>query len=319
MAHPLVVEDLRKVFLPRQSLFSRLIRKDSVPFVAVDNVSFVLKEGEILGFLGPNGAGKTTTINMLLNLLTPTQGSVSYFGEKLDARKHIPSYVAYASGFMRLPATLTVRESLRMYGLLYNMPWHYLSKKIDEILAAFALEPLANRMVTTLSAGQTTSVLLARAFLVEPRIILLDEPTAALDPETAHHIRSFITQQNKKHNISILFTSHNMPEVAELCSRILMLKQGAIIADNTPESLASSVSVGRVWFVLTSGHEQVMRYAADHGIQVVMHEHAIEVVMHEQGIARLLIDFAKLGIEYSQISIEKPSLEDYFLSVASSK
>lgn len=319
MAHPLVVENLRKVFVPRRSLFSRVTGHKKEPFVAVDSISFSLHEGEILGFLGPNGAGKTTTINMLLNLLTPTKGTICYFGQTLDSRKRIPPYVAYASGFMKLPATLTVRESLRMYGLLYNMPWRYMTKKIDEIIHAFALESLENRMVTTLSAGQTTSVLLARVFLVEPRIILLDEPTSALDPESANRVRSFIAEQNRKHKISILFTSHNMPEVAELCHRILMLKQGRIIADNTPESLARSVSVARLSFVFTQGQEIAVRYAHEHSLQCTVHEHSFELLVHEHGIAQLLADFAGLGILYSQISIEKPSLEDYFLSVATSK
>jgi len=173
-SHPLVVEKLTKNFESSKFFW---IGKQS--FTAVDAISFHLKEGEILGLLGPNGAGKTTTIQMLLNTLTPTAGSISYFGKMLsNNNKQVLRRVAYASSYMRLPSALTVRQSLIMFGTLYDIPYTMLLQKMDEqFLVSFNLIHIIDRSVSSLSAGQTTAVLLARTFLVNSSIVLLDEPT----------------------------------------------------------------------------------------------------------------------------------------------
>ena len=161
-----------------------------------------------------------------------------------------------------------------------------------------------------------TLVLVARTFLVEPKIVLLDEPTAALDPENAVVVRNFIAQQNKQHGTSILFTSHNMAEVADLCNRILVLKEGVIVADNTPEKLAATVSAARVQLVLTSAPDVWHAFAQQENIAYKHEGHHVEIVIDEHEIANLLIKLARAGIVYRQISIEKPTLEDYFLMMA---
>lgn len=171
--YPLVVQHLTKKFESR-SFFGFKLKS---VFTAVDDISFSLKQGEILGFLGPNGAGKTTTIQMLLNLLTPTSGSINYFGKNLLQNKAAIQHISYVSGYMKLPSSLTVRQVLLMQGLLYDMKMSDLKSKIEAYLNMFNLRDLEHRNVTTLSSGQTTSVLLARAFLVDPKIVLLDEPT----------------------------------------------------------------------------------------------------------------------------------------------
>lgn len=309
--HPLIVENLTKKFETRTWLWPRV--KSS--FTAVNNISFSLKQGEILGFLGPNGAGKTTTIQMLLNLLTPTSGSITYFGNDFMKNRSVMQQIAYVSGYMKLPSSLTVKQVLFMQGLLYDMKISYLKSKIETYLDLFNLRHLQNRNVTTLSSGQTTSVLLARAFLVDPKIVLLDEPTAALDPDTASNVRSFIDERNKTDGISILFTSHNMPEVAELCDRILVLKDGKIVADNTPEYLASTVSMAHVQLMIGDGLKRTIAYAQESGLEYKVEKRHIEIKIDEHKISEFLSELAKQGIYYTQISIEKPTLEDYFINL----
>jgi ABC-2 type transport system ATP-binding protein len=314
-SHPLVVEKLTKNFESSKFLW---IGKQS--FTAVDDISFHLKEGEILGLLGPNGAGKTTTIQMLLNILTPTAGSISYFGKELSGNnKQVLQQVAYASSYMRLPSALTVRQSLVMFGMLYNIPYKTLKHRIDEqFLVAFNLAHIIDRKVSFLSAGQTTAVLLARTFLVHPSIVLLDEPTAALDPESAYRIRDFIREQNRQHGVSMLFTSHNMSEVEDLCDRILVLKDGNIIADNTPEHLAASVCVVRVQLRMTGGDSmaRAVKFFQEQSLTYTFEGQNVEVKVEEQKIADLLTSLAQKGIVYTQIAIEKPTLEDYFLTLS---
>ncbi len=314
-SHPLVVDKLTKKFESSKFLW---FGKQS--FIAVDDISFYLKEGEILGLLGPNGAGKTTTIQMLLNTLTPTRGTISYFGKKLSANpKEALRPVAYASSYMRLPSALTVRQSLIIFGMLYDIPYKKLLHKIDEpFLEAFNLTHIIDRKVSVLSAGQTTAILLARTFLVDPSIVLLDEPTAALDPESAHNIRAFIREQNRQHGISMLFTSHNMSEVADLCDRILVLKGGKIIADNTPDFLAASVRVVRLqlYIVSADGMMRAVAFFKEQALRCTVEGHSVELNVEEHKIADLLSGLAQQGIVYTQIAIEKPTLEDYFLTLS---
>jgi len=286
-------------------------------YTAVNDISFHVKKGEILGFLGPNGAGKTTTIQMLLGTLTPSTGSISYFGadfaqHRIEALKKI----GYASGYDKLPARLTVAENLDIVGRIYGIPQPRRREQIEKLLKFFGIWEMRDRQTGTLSAGQATRVMLAKAFIADPEIVLLDEPTASLDPDVANEVRQFILAQRKERGVSILITSHNMDEVTELCDRVLVLKNGAIIADNTPEQLARSIAKVRVHLTITSSLEQALEYfVAAHYTHT---QHGVEVVVEldEHAIAKFLADLGKGDIEYSQISIDKPTLEDYFLSIA---
>lgn len=308
---PLVVTNLSKNFISR----SWLPWKAATEFAAVNNISFTLNQGEILGFLGPNGAGKTTTIHMLLNALTPTSGRIMYFGSDLTSNKKAMKKVAYTSGYQRMPSTLTVRQNLFMYGMLYNMPSLTLKNEIFNVLAACNIEHLADKKASTLSAGQATAVLIARTFLVRPQIILLDEPTTSLDPITAHNIRLFIQTYNKQYGASILFTSHNMAEVADLCDRVIIIQNGSIIANNTPEQLAGTVSIARVQLMVGDGLKRTVAYAEEKKFAYRIEGRHIEIDIDEHKIAALLSELATRQVQYTQISIDKPSLEDYFLSL----
>jgi ABC-2 type transport system ATP-binding protein len=286
-------------------------------YTIVDNISFDLPKGEILGFLGPNGAGKTTTIQMLLGTLTPTSGSIDYFGKDFaQHRMEILKKVSYASGYDKLPARLTVWENLDVVGRIYGLRQPMRNKKIEELLKYFGMWSMSSKEFGSLSAGQATRVMLAKAFLPDPEIVLLDEPTASLDPEAAQSVRHFVLAQKKERGVSVLVTSHNMDEVTEICDRVLVLKNGSIIANNTPEQLAQSISNARINLMVSEGLESLMVMVRNKNLVHHMHEHSIEIDIAEHAIAPFLGDLAEQRIMYSRISIDKPTLEDYFLSIA---
>lgn len=286
-------------------------------YIAVNNVSFQLNRGEILGLLGPNGAGKTTTIHMLLDVLTPSSGSISYFGTNFASNRTASlKKIGYASGYDRLPARLTVAENLDIVGRIYGLSQPQRAQQIDKLLQFFGIGQMRNRATGTLSAGQATRVMLAKAFIADPEIVLLDEPTASLDPDIAYEVRQFVLAQSKERKSSILITSHNMNEVTELCHRVLVLKTGTIIADNTPAILAQTISKIRVNLLITSGLESALNYVRNAQLLHTLQDNQLTIELDEQAIARVLADFSELKVMYSQIAIDKPTLEDYFLSIA---
>lgn len=286
-------------------------------YTAVNNISFELKKGEILGFLGPNGAGKTTTIQMLIGTLTPSSGSIKYLNIDFTKNPVVAlKKIGYASGYDKLPARLTVTENLDIVGRMYGMSEPYRSQQIEKMLQFFSLTEKRTSETGSLSAGQATRVMLAKAFLAGPEIVLLDEPTASLDPDVAHEVRQFILAQCKERGTSILITSHNMDEVTELCDRVLVLKKGVIIADNTPELLAQSIAKVRVHLTIAGELERVLAFLNQIQIAYTAQANQVIVEVDEHAIAQFLIDLAEHKIIYSHIAIDKPTLEDYFLSIA---
>lgn len=203
---------------------------------AVDNISFEIKQGEILGFLGPNGAGKTTTIQMLLGLIKPTHGSISVFN--LDLQKHraeILQRVNFSSAYVSLPGNLKVWENLYTFARLYNVKNY--KQKVKELTDFFEITPLLPKTYASLSSGQATRVNLTKALLNKPELLFLDEPTASLDPDIADKIRKYLKKIQKDHNLTILYTTHNMMEVEELCDRAIFINEGKIITEGSPTML----------------------------------------------------------------------------------
>lgn len=310
----LQVQDLSKVFHTKS-----WFKKESKIFTAVNHISFGLKQGEILGFLGPNGAGKTTTIQMLLSTMTPTSGKILYFGKDFSTnRSDILQHVSFASAYAKLPGRLTVYENLDLYASIYGLSLAKRQENIKKFLMFFDMWNLKDREAGGLSAGQTTRIMLAKAFMIEPKIVLLDEPTASLDPDIAMVVREFVIEQRKEYGVSILFTSHNMSEVTEVCDRVLMLKNGNIIADNTPEQLAASISSCRVSLFVPDSLDKATEFLGQRELIYKIEEKSIVIEVDEHKISDLLIDLARNNITYAQISIEKPSLEDYFLHIVKS-
>lgn len=312
--NPLEVKNLSKIFTTSTGLpFFGSKEK----FVAVNDISFELKKGEILGFLGTNGAGKTTTIQMLLGILNKTSGDIKYFGKDFSQnRSEILKKVTFASSYIKLPSRLKVWENLDITGRLYSVPEPKRSKRINELLNFFEISHLKNKICVGLSAGQITRLMLAKAFLPEPEIILLDEPTASLDPDVASDVREFILKQKKEFGVSVLFTSHNMNEVTQVCDRVLILKNGTIIADNTPLALASSISKAHVHLIITHGIEKAVEYAKKENLNYKQNMHELSFGVDEKNIGCTLIALANIGVVYANVSIDKPTLEDYFLSIA---
>jgi ABC-2 type transport system ATP-binding protein len=293
------------------------LKNEAQPFfTALHEVSFVVQQGEIVGILGPNGAGKTTTIQILLGVLKPTAGTIEYFGKNFfTERSSIFEHVTFASSYVRLPGQLTVRENLDIYAQLYGLSAQERAYRIENYLKFFGMWNVVDKETGFLSAGQMTRVMLAKAFMSNPRIILLDEPTASLDPEIAHDVRTFIVEQQKKHGVSILITSHNMDEVTQVCSRVLVLKKGEIIANDTPHNLALSISRAHVQ-LLPVDKAALITFLETQAISFHQDGELVSIELDEQEIATLLIGLAQQGINYTQISIDKPTLEDYFLSIA---
>ncbi len=203
---------------------------------AVKEISFTIKENEILGLLGPNGCGKTTTIAMMLGLLKPSNGRVIIHG--LDIEKNRISLLHkmnFISPYIELPKKLSVKENLIVYGKLYGVK--FISDRIKYLSEKLRLEEFINKKTGELSSGQKNRVSLAKALINEPSILFLDEPTASLDPETGDFVRSFIEKISKEKRMSILLASHNMDEVKRLCKNVLMMNNGVIIDKGTPDDL----------------------------------------------------------------------------------
>ena len=200
---------------------------------ALDHLSLNLEAGEIVGLLGPNGAGKTTAIHIILGLLSPTSGEINVFGlSPLAKRQEISKRLNFSSAYVQLPSNLKVIENLFIFSRLYNVPDS--RKKISSLLDLFEITHLKNRLTGALSSGEKTRVNLAKCLLNEPELLLLDEPTASLDPEMADTVRKVLKKIQKETNTGILYTSHNMPEVEEVCDRIYFIHEGRMIASGTP-------------------------------------------------------------------------------------
>jgi ABC-2 type transport system ATP-binding protein len=204
--------------------------------LAVDDVSFRVAPGATLGLLGGNGAGKTTTITMLLGLLLPTMGRIQVLGHDMGRdRFRALARMNFSSPYIALPAKLTVRENMRVYGHLYGV--RHLDRRIAELAEQLDLGPFIDRPAGQLSAGQKTRVALAKSLINRPDVLLLDEPTASLDPDTGDLVRTWLERYRAESGCAILLASHNMAEVERLCDTVLMLKQGKIVDEGAPADL----------------------------------------------------------------------------------
>ena len=212
------------------------LSKNFSSFEAVKEISFSINENEILGLLGPNGCGKTTTIGMMLGLLKPTSGEVIINGLNVEKNRiNLLKKMNFISPYIELPKKLTVKENLMVYGKLYSV--HGINNRIDYLTETLRLSEFINKKTGELSSGQKNRVSLAKALINNPKVLLLDEPTASIDPEVGDYIRTFLENYKKERNISILLASHNMNEVKRLCKFVLMMKDGVIIDKGSPSEL----------------------------------------------------------------------------------
>ena len=207
--------------------------------VAVNNISFKIEKNKTLGLLGPNGCGKTTSIGMMLGLITPTSGQIFVNEISLEPKNRITLLCSmnFASPYIELPKKLTVKQNLEIYGRLYGV--NNLSERLNEISQDLDIKDFFNRKTGELSSGQKNRVSLAKSLINKPEILLLDEPTASLDPDIGDFIRSYIQEYKLKNKVTVLLASHNMSEVERLCHEVMMMKNGKIIDKGTSSSLVS--------------------------------------------------------------------------------
>ena len=203
---------------------------------AVKDISFKVNKNEIIGILGPNGCGKTTTIGMILGLLKPSNGKVLINGIEIEKKRvDLLNHLNFISPYIELPKKLTVKQNLEVYGRLYDVK--NLKKEIEILIEKLRLSEIINKLTGELSSGQKNRVSLAKSIINNPTVLLLDEPTASLDPETGDFVRSFLESYQKENKASILLASHNMSEVERLCSSVLMMNKGLIVDSGKPEQL----------------------------------------------------------------------------------
>ena len=230
---------------------------------AVDGVSFAIAPGSITGLLGGNGAGKTTTIAMIMGLLTPTSGSVKVLGAQMPHQRYrVLHRMNFESPYVELPMRLTIRQNLRVFGMLYGV--RNLAERIEELGEALDLTELFDRPTGKLSAGQKTRVSLAKSLINSPELLLLDEPTASLDPDTADWVRSHLQRYCRQRRATVLLASHNMAEVERLCERVIIMKQGRIEDDDAPARLLSRYGRGtleEVFLDVARGRDEVREAA----------------------------------------------------------
>jgi ABC-2 type transport system ATP-binding protein len=233
---------------------------------AVDGVDLVVHAGERVALLGPNGAGKTTTLLMMLGVVSPDAGTVVIAGHQLDKhRSNAADNVGFAAGYLPLTERMRVREYLKLFGQLYGITDP--TAAIEEGLERFRITDLANAMGTELSSGQRTLVGIVRATLHRPRLLILDEPTASLDPDVAHRVRNGLLELSSLNHSALLMTSHDMSDVERVCERVVFLSHGRIVADGTPHEVASSYGRGTledVFLHLAERHDTAAAQQTDH-------------------------------------------------------
>ena len=217
---------------------ARHLRKTFGETVALDDLSFDLRRNEIVGLLGVNGAGKTTALNMLLALTTPTSGTIKAFGLELARhRVEILQRANFASAYVALPGNLTVAQNLFVFARIYGVKDH--RARIGELLELLEIPHLRKRVTGQLSAGEATRLQLCKAFLNDPELLMLDEPTASLDPDIADKVRRFVRTRQRERGSAIIYTSHNMRDIEEVCDRIIFIHRGKVVTEGTPAEVVT--------------------------------------------------------------------------------
>ena len=297
----------------------RNLVKNYGKYTAVDGISFDVPKGKVIGFLGPNGAGKTTTIQVLLGITLANGGSVSYFGKDFfKNRSYCLQRINFTSSFNNLQGRTSVFENLLVYSFLYNVKNP--RKKIKELIEYFEISSLINKRYYDLSSGQKTRVNVIKSLLNNPDLILMDEPTASLDPDIADKVLSLIENLRKSRGVSILYTSHDMAEVARICDEVIFLDKGKIIAKDTPLGLTKRISKAQLKVTFDADKKILEKYLkAEKLIYKFQSLNTVVINSKEDLIPKLIFSLSKEGIWMTDIEIKKPTLEDFFLQIARKK
>ena len=301
---------------PDPLLEVRDLVKDFGRFRAVDRVSFTVPRGKIIGLLGPNGAGKTTTIHMLLGIITPTLGRITYFGKEFFShRQECLARINYASSFNTLQGRISVWENLLVFAKLYGVK--RAGARIKELAAYFEISGLLDTRYWNLSAGQKTRVNLIKALLNDPELILMDEPTASLDPDIADKTLSLIEEARRASAVSMLYTSHNMEEVNRICDEVIILDRGRIVAQDTPLGLTKRIQTAQLKLTFDGDRRIVEAFLVERRQTYRFpHPYAVSIETTEKLIPSLIFGLSEQGIWITDIEVKKPTLEDVFLQIA---
>lgn len=290
--------------------------KDYGSFHAVNGISFSVPRGKVVGFLGPNGAGKTTTIQMILGITERTSGTIKYFGKDFFAnRVESLQRINFVSAFNPLQGRISVMQNLIVFSKLYQI--NNYKEKIEELCSYFEMTNLLPQRYWDLSAGQKTRVNLVKSLLNDPELLLMDEPTASLDPDITDKTLSLIEDLRDKRNLSILYTSHNMDEITRICDEVIFIDHGKIVEQDTPLNLTKKIS-GVTLELMFEGKKQKIAEALEHaGLRhEFTDENRLKIETEERFVAKILslLENAKAGI--TDIDLVKPTLEDVFLEIA---
>jgi ABC-2 type transport system ATP-binding protein len=282
--------------------------------LALDQLDLSIRSGEVVGLLGPNGAGKTTTVNLILGVLSPSSGRVLLFERELERhRSELLRRLNFASAYAGLPRNLTLRENLLIFADLYEVPEP--ERRLKRVLGELELEALANRTVMQLSAGQRMRAVLAKAVLSEPELLLLDEPTASLDPDTADRVREYLAELARVRRVTLLWASHNMAEVERHCSRVVFLHRGRVVLDGPPRELARRSGQVLVRFKPVGPLPDGAAAALDGRLREDA-EGWFEIAAEDESEAAGLVARIHGSVGLVGLELRQPSLEDLFVRLA---
>ncbi|EKD79017.1 MAG: ABC transporter related protein, partial [uncultured bacterium] len=285
-------------------------------FRAVNDISFSVPRGQAIGLLGPNGAGKSTTIQMLLGITAPTAGAITFFGKNFyNHRQACLQRINFASSFNTLQGRITVWENLQVFADLYEVAEP--KTKIKQLAEHFRITNLFQTRFWDLSAGQKTRVNIVKALLNDPELILMDEPTASLDPDIADVLLTLIEQLKHERQLSLLYTSHDMAEVERICDEVLFLDHGKIVAQDTPFNLTKKIKQNEL--VITYDGDRAKLMAVIERFQLSFTEprpQVISVTVPDELVPKVIFNISQAGIWITDLAVHKPTLEDVFLQFA---
>ena len=289
--------------------------------VAVDGISFKVKKGEMFGLLGPNGAGKSTTINILTGLLEKDSGTVKILGfEPENNWEFVKNNSNVATAYSWLSDVLTVRQNLRVYAKIYGVKEP--EKRVNELLDMFELGKVANRKVIRLSSGENTRVVLCKGLINNPKVLFLDECTVGLDPDIADKTRNLIKNYQKENDATILFTSHYMYEVEQLCDRIAFMSNGKIVKIDTSANLKKSIKQRIIEIAVKKDVKLLKEFLMEEGINIIFAEDnsvVFEVTTEQDRMYKIINKIFHKGFLLSNLHIKGPTLDDIFIKMSRQK
>lgn len=297
-------------------LSAKKLTKKYGDFTAVNGISFEVPKGKVVGLLGPNGAGKTTTIQMLLGITQETAGSIKYFGQDFKTHRAVSlQRINFASAYNTLQGRISVMENMLVFADLYDIKNP--RAKIDELMDFFDISRHANHTYWELSAGERTRANLVKALINDPELILMDEPTASLDPDIADKTLSLIEHLKAEKSLSILFTSHKMDEVTRVCDEVIFVNHGTIVAQDTPQNLTKKIDRSTLRVVFEGKKEAVAKFLdTEEQKYEFVGSHVVVIDTKEKQVPQLIVGLSKAGIEVTDIEVHKATLEDVFLNIA---